>query len=399
VLSDGKDTGSANPLPAAVAAVRGKHVETVSLTTSETDLAALQALGPVTAAEDPNALSAAFARVAGMLTEVVAKSAPTTTTTVYTRAKPSAEALDPSESAFPWIPALAVFGSLLALVLLLWPRQRVSRARLGIQQPKRMSEMGERTISVFEEMARQGDLASNLSIANIGIKPGEFVAVVAVVAGVAGMVGLLLGAPLAALVLPVVVCLGAQLYVQRQKNKRRNAFAEQMPELLQMITTSLRSGYGINLALDSVAEEADEPARSEFAQVLTEARLGRDMSESLRAMAKRMDNVDLEWVVGAIDINRETGGNLSETLGKVGETVRGRERLHRQVLTITAEGRLSARILMCFPFVMGLWQWRVNPEAFSMLFHGIGLIALFIGAVLMLVGWMWVRKIVNSVAL
>jgi tight adherence protein B len=172
-----------------------------------------------------------------------------------------------------------------------------------------------------------------------------------------------------------------------------------MPELLQMITTSLRSGYGITQALDSVAEEAEEPARSEFAHVLTEARLGRDMSESLRALAVRMDNVDLEWVTGAIDINRDTGGNLSEILAKVSETVRDRQRMHRQVLTLTAEGRLSARLLMGLPFIMALWQWRTNPDAFALLFHGFGLFALICGALLLLFGWFWVRRIVNSIAL
>ena len=396
VLSDGKDSGSANTLEAAVAAVRGHHVETISLRTSETDLAALQALGTVTAADDPEALSAAFARVADELTKAAAAAA---LTTVYTRPAPSAAALEPSELSFPWVPALAVFGSLVVLVLLVWPRQRVSRARLGIQQPKRMSEMGQRTISMFEGMARQGDLASNLTVANIGIKPGEFVALVAVIAAGVGLLGLLLGGLLLSVISAVVVCLGAQLYVQRKKAKRRAAFAEQVPDLLQLITTSMRSGYGITQALDSVAEEADEPARSEFAHVLTETRLGRDLSESLRSLAVRMDNVDLEWVIGAIDINRDTGGNISETLGQVSLTVRERERMQRQVLTLTAEGRLSARILMVLPFVMGLIQWRTNPAAFALLFQGIGVVALFCGAVMMLIGWFWVRRLVNSIAL
>jgi tight adherence protein B len=286
-----------------------------------------------------------------------------------------------------------------ALVLLAWPRQRVSRARLGIQQPKRMSEMGQRTISMFEEMARKGDLAQNLSVADIGVRPGEYVALVAVVAAMVGVVGLLLGGLLIALALAVVVCLGGHLHVQRRKAKRRRAFADQLPDLLQMITTSLRSGYGITQAFGSVAEEADEPARSEFAHVLTEARLGRDFSESLRSVAVRMDNVDLEWVIGAMDINRDTGGNVSETLDKVSNTVRDRERMHRQVLTLTAEGRLSARILIVLPFAMGLLQWRTNPDAFAQLFHGFGVFALVCGAVLMLIGGFWVRRLVNSIAL
>jgi tight adherence protein B len=405
VLSDGRDSGSANTLPAAAAAVRGDHVETISLTTAETDLGALQALGPVTSAEDPGALHAAFARVADLLTKVAATT-PTTTAPVTTtapaasaHARPAPSASKATPPSFPWYSAVVVFGSLVALVLLAWPRQRVSRARLGIQEPKRMSQMGERTISKFEEMARRGDLANNLSVANIGIKPGEFVALVGVVAVLVGLVGLLFSGPLLAVISAIAVCLGAQVYVQRRKAKRRRAFADQMPDLLQLITTSLRSGYGITQALDSVAEEADEPARSEFAHVLTEARLGRDLSESLRSVATRMDNIDLEWVVGAIDINRDTGGNLSETLAKVSNTVRERERMQRQVLTLTAEGRLSARILMALPFVMGLLQWRTNPDAFALLFHGFGLFALICGLVLLLAGVFWVRRIVNTIAL
>jgi tight adherence protein B len=425
VLSDGRDSGSANSLQAAVAAVQGAHVETISLTTPETDLAALQALGTVTAAEDPGALSAAFARVADLLTKVVATTLPPTTaapattgvpttvpvttvapattvsptTSVYSRPAPSAEALESSKSSFPWVPALAVFGSLVALVLLVWPRQRVSRARLGIQQPKRMSEMGQRTMSMFEEMARKGDLADNLSVANIGIKPGEFVAVVAVIAIVVGLVGLILGGLLLAVTFAVVVCLSARFHVQRKKAKRRRAFADQLPDVLQLVTTSLRSGYGITQALAFVAEEAEEPARSEFAHVLTETSLGRDLSEALRALAVRMDSLDLEWVVGAIDINRDTGGNLSETLGKVSNTIRERERMQRQVLTLTAEGRLSARILTGLPFLMGLWQWRTNPDAFSLLFHGFGLFVLLCGAFLLLIGGFWMRRIVKSISL
>lgn len=399
VLSDGKDTSSANSLDAAVAAIQGSHLETISLTTADTDLTALNALGTVTPADDPAGLSAAFGRLADLLTkEAAAAAGSASRSTAYARPAPSAEALAPSGSSFPWIPALAVFGSLVALVVLAWPHQRVSRARLGIQQPKRVSEMGQRTMSLFEELARKGDLADDLSVADIGMKPGEFVALVAVIAIVAGLVGLLLGGLLLALGLAFVVCLGARFQVQRRKSKRRRAFADQLPDVLQLITTSLRSGYGFTQALDSVAEEAEEPARSEIAHVLTETRVGRDLSESLGAVASRMDNVDLDWVVGAIDINRETGGNLSETLAQVSNTVRERQRMHRQVLTLTAEGRLSARILTALPFLMGLWQWRTNPEAFALLFHGFGLFALVCGAFLLMIGWFWLRRIVNSIA-
>ena len=137
-----------------------------------------------------------------------------------------------------------------------------------------------------------------------------------------------------------------RFYVRRAESKRQAAFADQLPDVLQLVTTALRSGFGLTQALESVAEDAEEPARSEFAHVLAEVRLGRDLSDSMTALARRMRSKDLEWVVSAIDINRDTGGNLSEILDRVSATVRERGRIARQVRTLTAEGRLSARILM-----------------------------------------------------
>jgi tight adherence protein B len=172
-----------------------------------------------------------------------------------------------------------------------------------------------------------------------------------------------------------------------------------LPDVLQLVTTALRSGYGITQALESVAEEAEEPARSEFAHVLVESRLGRDLSDSMRALAQRMESKDLEWVVSAIDINRETGGNLSEVLNTVSTTIRERGRMARHVRTLTAEGRLSARILIALPMVMLAWQWRVNPDNFELLTYGVGLIALVIAGDPHGPRRVWVHRIVNSVAL
>ncbi|MBG7605576.1 MAG: type II secretion system F family protein, partial [Actinobacteria bacterium] len=177
------------------------------------------------------------------------------------------------------------------------------------------------------------------------------------------------------------------------------AFADQLPDVLQLVTTALRSGYGITQAVESVAEEAEEPARSEFAHVLLQVRLGRDLSDSMRDLAERMESKDLDWVVSAIDINRETGGNLSEILDTVSTTIRERGRVARQVRTLTAEGRLSARILSGLPLLMLVWQWRVNPDNFALLTQGAGLIALVFAGILMVLGTLWIRKIVNSVAL
>ena len=260
-----------------------------------------------------------------------------------------------------------------------------------------------RTMSAIEEaLERHGkrtDLGTALAVADISAKPAEFVATVGVVAVVTGLVGLALVGPLVGLLVAVGVGFAARFYVRRAEAKRRGAFADQLPDVLQLVTTALRSGFGLTQALESVAEEAEEPARSEFSHVLVEARMGRDLSDSMRALAQRMQSKDLEWVVAAIDINRETGGNLSEVLHTVGATIRERGRMARQVRTLTAEGRLSARILMALPLLMLLWQWRTNPDNFELLTYGLGLVALCFAGILMILGGIWVHKIVNSVAL
>src|SRR4029079_1255564 len=279
-----------------------------------------------------------------------------------------------------WFGALFLFLGLFAVGLLVLPRARVSRARLGIDKPRSMSEMGTRAISAVEVALERGgkraELSNALVVADISMKPAEFIATVAVVAIVAGLVGLLIGGPVLAVVVGLAVCLAVRMSASRTTAKRQAAFADQLPDVLQLVTTSLRSGYGLTQALDSVAEEAEEPARSEFAHVLVEARLGRDVGDAMAALAQRMESKDLEWVVSAIDINRETGGNLSEILHTVSATIRERQRIGRHVRTMTAEGRMSARILTALPLVMALWQWRANPDNFALLTHGAGLIAL-----------------------
>jgi tight adherence protein B len=435
ILSDGRDDGSTAGLDEAIAAVQGEHVEAVSLTTVETDVTSLLALGNVTSADDAAGVSAAFARVADLLTPVVEPStvpatgpspstvAPTTTTTPPTTATPTTAAasatpvhsrppappaasspVEASDSSLSlWLGAGGVFAGLLLIAMLLFPRRRVAKARLGLQKPRSVADLGKRSMSAVDEVlerhGKRADLAAALSVANISVQPGDFIARVGITAVVLGLVALFLGGPIIALLTAIAVCFAVRFYVRRRKAKRRTAFADQLPDVLQLVTTALRSGYGLTQALESVADEAEEPARSEFAHVLVESRLGRDLSDAMRAVAQRMESKDLEWVVSAIDINRETGGNLSEILNGVSTTVRERQRMARHVRTLTAEGRLSARILTVLPFLMALFQWRTSPENFALLTHGVGLAALITAGVFLIVGTMWVRKIVNSIAM
>jgi tight adherence protein B len=291
-----------------------------------------------------------------------------------------------------WLAGAAIFAALFLLVLMALPGQRVSKSRLGIES--KPIDVGRSMDAFLERHGKRQGLAHALVLADIDTNPGKFALRVLVASLLAGVVGLLVH-PLLGLVGLMVPVLTARMWVRFKGTRRQNQFAEQLPDTLQMLISSLRSGFGLNQSLEVLTEEAEEPTRSEFAQVMAESRMGRDLSDSLGALSQRMDSQDLEWVVGAIDINRETGGNLAEILENVNGTVRERQRIGRKVRTYTAEGRLSAKIMVALPCLLFLLQWRVNPEGTSNFFSGLGLVALGTAMVLMVLGWLWIRKIVS----
>lgn len=209
-----------------------------------------------------------------------------------------------------------------------------------------------------------------------------------VLAGDAKLVGLLLGAVLGLLLMP----LGLKFAASRRARK----FEAQLPQILLLISTSLRSGFGLPQALDAVARDAAEPAGKEFSRALAETRIGTDISDALERVAVRMESKSMHWTVMAIRIQREVGGNLADTLRTTAGTLRERESLHRQVATLSAEGRLSAYILIALPIFIFLYMTRVNYSYVSLLWttmpglfmSGFGLVSLGIGIV-------WMRKVVT----
>jgi tight adherence protein B len=138
-----------------------------------------------------------------------------------------------------------------------------------------------------------------------------------------------------------------------------------------------------------VAKESDSPTSEEFHRVVVETRLGRDLVDSLKAMTARIDCEDMEWVIPAVEINREVGGDLAEVLEQVGATIRDRADLRRQVKTLSAEGRLSAFVLVGLPIVLGGFIQSSNPEYMGALFEGFGLYLVGAASLMMLIGSIW----------
>jgi tight adherence protein B len=247
----------------------------------------------------------------------------------------------------------------------------------------------------LERGGRRHGLANALDVAAVSLRPGEFVVAVVATSLTVGLVLLALLGPWGFLVGLALVPIVARLELTARARRRRAAFAEQLPDVLQLMVSGLRAGYALPQALDAVANQAPDPARTEFQRVMFESRVGRDLTDALRAAAERMGSRDFDWVVAAFDINREVGGELAHVLESVASTVRERQQLARQVKTLTAEGRISAYILTALPITLFGLLLLVDRTYFEPMSESPGP-ALGVVAVLMIVvGWVWMRRLLR----
>ena len=260
--------------------------------------------------------------------------------------------------------------------------------------PESMSSFGERfaTSQGFGEK-----LDAQLEAAGISLRSGEFV-VATVGAGLVAAVvaAAMLQNVLLAAVIGVLGALLPTILLRTALSRRSDKMREQLPDVLTIMASSLRAGHSFLQALDTTAREIQAPANVEFQRLVAEIRLGRPAEDALEALADRVGSPDFRWAVLAVNIQREVGGNLAEILDNVSDTLRERATMRRQVRVLTAEGRLSAWVLAILPFAIALYMFAVNPKYISLLFtKQIGLVMLGVGGVLMVLGILWMRKIVD----
>lgn len=205
-------------------------------------------------------------------------------------------------------------------------------------------------------------LAQRLAGGGIALTAAEWVLLHAAIALGAGLVGLLLGGAVLMAILLLAGSLLPAFYLRVKHSRRLAAFGAQLPETLTLMAGGLSAGLSVTQAIDTVVREGHEPMASELRRALVEHRLGIDIEETLGGVADRMGSTDFAWVVMAIRIQREVGGNLSEVLTTVADTIREREFLRRQVRSLSAEGRLSAWILGIMPVAMFLYMLVANRD-------------------------------------
>lgn len=160
-----------------------------------------------------------------------------------------------------------------------------------------------------------------------------------------------------------------RFWLSRRIEKRRQAFNDQLIDVLRMMTSSLQAGHGMLQALQLVAQEMSPPANEEFDRVVREVALGYSMNEALSRLARRMHSDDLDMIVTAINIQAEVGGSLSEILQTISETIEDRIRLMGEVRAMTAQQRMSGFIISGMPFALGLLISVLNPGYLLELFQ------------------------------
>jgi tight adherence protein B len=233
--------------------------------------------------------------------------------------------------------------------------------------------------------------------ADLALRPAELFYLQLAGALLGGILGAVLaGAGFVALLFAGVGGALPFMYVRRAAAKRRKTFEAQLPDVLVSVAASLRAGHSFSQAVSTIVREGDGPAAREFGRVENETRLGRSTDLALQGMADRLASKNFEFVVIAVNIQRQVGGSLAEILDMVADTVRGREQFSRKVRALTAMGRASAWVLLGMPFFLSLVMFAMKPSYMRPLFWTstghmmmlIGLISLSIGAVI-------VRKMVN----
>lgn len=207
------------------------------------------------------------------------------------------------------------------------------------------------TESLVEELRRTG----------ASVSPASFVqlCLVTVISGV--VLGTLLGSAIFAGVFGAIGAVAPFMWMKRRQRKRLEGFQAQLPDAIDMLVSAMKAGYSFQAAMNFIGEETPAPLGPEFARFYDEQRLGIDVRSALLSLQTRVDSMDLKMFVTAVLVQRESGGNLGEVLANISDIMRERFALEGELVTLTAESRLSARILAALPLLVFIGMFALNP--------------------------------------
>lgn len=244
----------------------------------------------------------------------------------------------------------------------------------------------------------EAKISARLASAGSELKSSEWLLVHAAFFVGMGLLGLLLGGGgiLIGILFLVVGAVGPWLYLGLRQSRRKKAFAQSLPDTLQLMSGSLAAGLSLAQSVDTIVREGGDPMASEFKRVLIETRLGVPLEDALDGITQRFESKDFDWVVMAIRIQRQVGGNLAELLDTVAATIREREYVRRQVDALAAEGKLSAYVLTALPPLFLLYLTFAQRDYVMPLFTDIRGLVMLVGAtVWLLIGAFVMSKLIK----
>jgi tight adherence protein B len=251
--------------------------------------------------------------------------------------------------------------------------------------------------AVVAILPQRRDIAHLLEQADMSWSVGTYLLVTFGIAAAFGITGMIL-VPIPMFPLGMAAA-GAYLpyaYIRKRRTRRVGKFEKHFPEAIDLLGRSIRAGHALNSGLEVIAEELPDPVSTEFRQVFEEQKFGLPLRDSLMAMADRIPLVDTRIFVTAVMIQRESGGSLAEILDNISYTIRERFKIRRQLKVYTAQGRMTGYLLAVLPIVMGVIIYTVSPEYMSVLFEeSMGRFALGLAAVLQILGYLSIRKIID----
>ncbi|GAB3261311.1 type II secretion system F family protein [Nocardioides dilutus] len=277
--------------------------------------------------------------------------------------------------------------------------QRQLAAYLGETGPATTDGLRESAVAFAGKMVEGGletRLVRRLGGAGLSVTPGEWALIHAGFTVLGGFVAFVFGGPILMLAGLLVGTALPAAFLQHRHARRLRAFGAQLPETLGLIAGGLSAGLSLPQSVDTVVSEGHEPMAGELRRALVEQRLGVEIEDALDSVADRMGSEDFGWVVMAVRIQHEVGGNLAEILHTVADTLREREYLRRQVHSLSAEGRLSAWILSLIPVVMFAYMMVANRTYVSMLYtETVGLVMSAVAVVLLGSGILVMSRLVK----
>lgn len=277
----------------------------------------------------------------------------------------------------------------------------MSRRRPDVPaQPTPLTRLTDQAVGALNKglKKRRTGLLTQERLDECGLKkePGDYLIMAGVITLVMAVVGYFLGGLPAAVLLTLLTPLALHLLLTVLAGRRRRQFDQQVPDTLQMFSGGLRAGHSLLRAVDAARKESQPPMSEELGRIVNETRIGRNLGESLADVAKRTQSEDFLSISQAIEIHREVGGDLAEVLDHLGATVRDRNQVRGQIRALSAEGRMSAVVLMALPVVMFIGLTFFN-EMYARTFTGTlpGYLMIAAAVVLLAAGGFWLSRIVK----